>query len=645
VTGLAINERPRPRSLRSGAFFLAVAALGLLLTAPLGGGPCGSVLAAQEPDSVPQPLEPEAPDTLPRPLVGDSVRQDTVPEDTLGPPPPQLPAMDPMGPASFARGVWEWDRSALRRLPALSLLGLLERLPGVVPVRVDIVNQPEGAAVFGATAAGIRYVVDGFEIDPLTGPTFDPSRMPLLALESVRVERRLTGVTVRMRTMSPDHPRPRSIIEAGTGDYDVNLFRGIVLAPGVLGGPVAVGFERLGGDGYLTGGNSNHVGGWLKWTWVRDGAGVQIEYRQSDMDRAGLGEGLVGARRDWVVRGRASRGAVKGEVYAGASSVEDDQGDGVHRESTPQGGVRFQADLDAPFPVEARAAARFRSHPRLPRQEVELGLRAAPFRLLAVEGEIAQGWMDAGDQGRWTARAQAGPLLGVTVFGELFGGEPLAGDGVSFRLPAAVDSLSLAVTRDGARAGAELAWGGLTLAGATVRASSSPVSSIGIRSEPRFGQWPEQEATGVEAMARIPTGWAPLWLEGWYVRMDAPGWLYVPEDHFRASVVYHHMPLPSGNLELYARVEHVFRGGMAVPAPLGDDGTDTGADPEPVDQAGFAAVTSYRATNLELMIRVVTVRAFIRWENARHRLGQEDLPGFPLPGQRIMYGVKWDFLN
>ena len=654
MTSPAPSERPRPRSLRSGALFLGAACVGVLLAAPvIPGSRGGGALGAQEPDSVPPPiLAPQPPDTLPRPLVGDSIAQDTVPEDTLGPPPPQLPPMEPLGPAGFARGVWEWDRSALRRLPALSLLDLLERLPGVVPVRVDIVGQPEGASVFGATAGGIRYVVDGFEIDPLTGPTFDASRLPLLALERVRVERRVTGITVRVRTLSPDHPRPRSIIEAGTGDYDVNLFRGLFLAPGVLGGPLALGFERLGGDGFLPGGGSNHIGGWLKWSWITDGAGVQVEYRQSDLDRTGIGDGLVGARRDWAVRARASRGVVTGEAYVGGSSVEDDLGDRVHRESTPQGGVRLQADLDAPFPVEARAAARFRSHPRLPRQEVAIGLRVAPLRLLAVEGEASQGRLDGGSQGHWTARAQGGPFGGVTVFGELFGGEPLLGDGVSQRLPAATDSLSVAVTREGARAGAEVSWGGFTLAGAAVRATTSPVTGRGIASVARFvRRGVGGEATGWEAMARIPTGWSPLWLEGWFVAMDAPDRLYVPEEQFRAGIVYHHRPLASDNLELYARVEHAFRGAMSVPAALVDGDPDAGSEATfaPPKLGGFGAVSAYRSTHFELLIRVVTVRAFIRWDVARYHVEEqdfpEDLPGFAFPRQRILYGVKWDFLN
>lgn len=606
-----------------------------------------AALAAQVPDTLrtpPRRLPPQLPDSLRRPIPTDTMGRilpvggDTVPADTLGPPPPTLPDIDPLGPVSWARGVWEWDREALRRLPALSLMGLLERLPGVVPLRADILNQAESGALFGAAGGAIRYVIDGYELDPLVAPTFDASRLPLLAFDRIRVERWVTGITVRAETVSPDHPRSRSIVEAGTGDYGVNLFRGLFLAPAVLGGPLALGFERLGSDGVIPAGGSNHLAGWVKWSWIRDSAGIQLEYRQSDMDRSGVSTGLVGARRDWAVRARATRGGVIGEVYGGASTMEDELGDVVLREGSPQAGLRLASTLDVPLPLDVRAAVRLRGHPRLPAQEIELGFRARPVPLLALEGEAVQGWWPGGEgSGHWGARAQAGPLLGVMAFGELSRGRSLFGGEAGLRLPAANDSLSVAVARDGARVGLEGRWGGLLVGGAAIRSAADTSLSLGLRTEPRFVRMPAVDVAGFEIMTRIPTGWRPLSLQGWYVRLDAPGQLYVPEHQWRAGVVYHHSPLPSDNLEIYLRAEHQFRGRMPVPAPL-EEGTPGGGP-------ALTEVLSYRATNLELTIRVITLRAFLRWENVRHRRNQQDLAGFLLPGQRILYGVKWDFLN
>lgn len=618
--------RPRPRSLRSGAFCV------LLSTLCLAGE-----LKGQEQDSIPADSVVPRPLALPDGIAPADTVADTLVADTVGPPPPTLPPLPLLGPATAARGVWEWNYDALRRLPDLSLLHLLERLPGVVPVRADLTNQVEAASVFGATAGAIRYVVDGFELDPLGSATFDPSRIPLLGLDRVRVERRVTGATVHLETLSPEDPESRTIIEAGAGDYDVQLFRGTFLAPGVLGGPLALGFERLAADGVI-GGTSSHTAGWVKWTWVRDSAGVQIEYRQGSMDRLGVREGLNGLRRDWVVRARAGRGPVTGEVYAGASRVEDERGEVVAREGTPHGGLRLYTALDAPVPVQIRTALRLRDHPRLPFGVLELGARAVPLPLVAVEVEALRGWWSEGaGTGGWSARAQAGPLAGVTVFSEAFGGVPLLTEGHTVRVPSPAGA-PLQLKREGLRAGAELSFRGVSILAAGLRTSADVVTGFGLAFEPSFPRLAGDAATGFEVIARLPTGLDPVTLHGWYVGMNAPeGWLYMPARHWRAGLTYHHLPLPSGNLELSARLEHVFRGRMAVPAVVAE-----GADP-----AEFAVteVGSYRATNFELGIRVLSVQAFLRWGNIMNRLGQQDLSEFNQAGQHVLYGVKWEFVN
>jgi hypothetical protein len=479
-------------------------------------------------------------------------------------------------------------------------------------------------------------VVDGFELDPLQGPTFDPSRIPLLGLERVRVERRITGATVHLETVYPDDPRPRTIIEAGTGDYDVQLFRGTFLGPSVLGGPLAVGFERLAADGTI-GGSSNHVAGWLKWSWVRDSTGVQIEYRQSDIERGGIGAGVSGLRRDWVIRGRAARGPVTGEVYAGASRLEDERGEVVIREGVPHAGLRLRAAIDAPVPLEGRTALRFRDHPRLPFGQLELGVRARPIPLVAVDVELSRDWWHEGPgSGRWAARAEAGPVAGVALFSEVSGAVPPTDDGLTLRYPSPTGP-DLHIRRQGFRGGAQVDVGAASLVVAGLRTTSTLVTGFDLPFEGSFPRLRDGEATGLEVIARLPTVWDPLTVQGWYVGMSAPDpWLYVPDHHWRAALVYHHLPLPSGNLEIFGRVEHVYRGAMTVPGALPDD-----AEPP----SFLATVNAYRATNLELSIRIITVQAFVRWENTRHRIGQQDLPGYNRPGQHILYGVKWEFIN
>jgi hypothetical protein len=611
--------RPRPVR-RSGAFFVGslmfVAVAALILPAPV---------PAQVPDTLPAQADTVPPPRLPAPT--DTVPPDTVPPEPP-PPPPALPALDPIGPTGWSVAAWEWQRADLLRLPDLSLLHLLERIPGLTPVRVTSVGQPEAAAVFGATAGAIRYEVDGFALDPLTTPTFDPSRLPLVALESVRIERRLTGVTVRIRTAAPVEPRAYSVVEAATGDFRTNLFRGTFMAPRVLAGSLALGFESL-GTGFPVGG-TNLIGGSLKWTWARDETGIQLEYRQSDMDREGVAGGLVGARRDLVVRARSRFGPVAAEAYAGSSSVEDELAEIVVRESTAQGGLRLRAATQGALPVEATASLRLRSHPRLPAQELELAGWAYPAAWFALGTEAVHSrWEERSATNRLAVTGRAGPFLGLTATASIFRDDQVLPTATPDPAPLESAAAGPVLERDGARAGLEVQWGGLQLAAAAVRITGSPVPGFGLAFDDTAPDAPGGEATGVEAAVTLPTLWAPLRLEGWYVDMDLPpAWPYFPAEQWRAALVYHHLPLPSGNLELYARAEHQVRGAMLVPGPDGLDRVD-----------------AYRSTNLELTIRVVSVRAFLRWHNMLNRPFQQDLVGFQRPGQHIVYGVKWEFWN
>jgi hypothetical protein len=619
----SVRERPRPRLGGAGALFVSTLGLAALLST----GAALDPLGAQVPDTIPPPT-----DTIPEGEPPPPVAGDTVPEPEPEPP-ALLPGLPSAGPAGWDAGVWEWTRDDLLRLPSLSLLHLLERIPGITPVRAAGAGQPEGASVFGATTGAITYEIDGFELDPLTTPTFDPSRFPLVALESVRVERRVTGARVRIRTVSPSDARPLSVVEAGTGDLRTNLFRGTFLAPRVLGGSLALGFENLGSQ-TVAGGTSAFTGGWLKWTWVRDEGGVQLEYRQSSMDRTGTGIDLSGQRRDWAVRARHAIGPLVAEGYAGASAVEDERGGITLREGTPQGGLRLHSAIAAPVPVEATAALRLRSHPGLPAQELELVAWAAPMPWLGLGVETAHGrWTEGSPTGRWAVRARAGPLIGVTAVADLARDSHalrrVAVDPTDEDPPLAGDDARLDLSRNGARLGLQLHHGGLRVGAAVVRASADTSAGFGLGFDPTAPSFNGGDATGLEVTGRIPTGWTPLRIEGWYVAMDAPGtWLYTPAEHWRAALVFHSLPLPSGNLELYGRAEHRFRGRMTVP----DDGV-------------LAQVGAYRATNLELSIRVLTVRAFIRWDNLLNRPFQQDSPGFNLPGQTVLYGVKWEFWN
>lgn len=93
------------------------------------------------------------------------------------------------------------------------------------------------------------------------------------------------------------------------------------------------------------------------------------------------------------------------------------------------------------------------------------------------------------------------------------------------------------------------------------------------------------------------------------------------------------LPHPTGNLEIFGRAEAHMRGSVLA------------FDPTALDGAGaYARVPAYTTADAYLQIRVIDVRAFIRWEDI---LGNdlEELPGRIVRGPRIFYGVKWDLWN
>ncbi|HKJ93179.1 MAG TPA: hypothetical protein VJ957_08425, partial [Longimicrobiales bacterium] len=134
----------------------------------------------------------------------------------------------------------------------------------------------------------------------------------------------------------------------------------------------------------------------------------------------------------------------------------------------------------------------------------------------------------------------------------------------------------------------------------------------------------------LELSARVPTGWAPLWLEGSLTRTaEVPQTIYLPDLSWRAALVLHYLPLASGHLEIYSRLERFSRGAFL----------------EPTADGSTVTIPSITPWNFSLQIRVLTVRAFVRWEYFSYRVLMYDVPDHIFPPQRIYYGVKWTFNN
>lgn len=608
-TGRILSLAARRRSrLPAGAFFSV-----LLLVGAAGG-------AAQ------QPTLPSR-DTLRRAAPADSLRppadtaaQDTTGADTLKPP-PQLVAMPRDSLVGWSRGTWEWNRRALLASGAFSLADLLERIPSVLTIRSGVYAQPEVVLPPGGGFGRVEITLDGFPMQPLDGPTYDLSGIELNQLERVRVERWPDRLRIQLWTFSPETPQSETQIEAGTGDQNTNLFRGSVRFPRLLGTPVAVAFERLGTDGIAPDGAGNRMSIWGKWSLISGATGLQLELRRRTMSRdAGPGAGNL-ARSDWV--GRLRRELAPGlvaEAFVGASSVQDTVGSDLIRRSTLQAGVRAAYRMG---PLEADGAVDHNTQDQLPPTTARASLALGPVGGLSGGGFVE--WQDWGANGSafdYGARAALGPVLGVQPFVELSAGRtgvPFAG------LPGPVfqDGRSL-------RAGVNIGWGGFQVGAAGIRLDNDSTRSLGLPFDDNTQSYPGASQDLLEVTARVPTGLAPIWLEGSLTRTaKPPETIYLPDQSWRVALVLHYLPLASGHLEIYSRLERQSRGAFL----------------EPTADGSIVTIPPLNPWDYYLQIRVLTVRAFVRWQFLGYRVLQYDIPGHIFPVQRTYYGVKWTFHN
>lgn len=583
----------------------------------------------------------------PPPTRPDSVAVDTagVVGDSLGAVTDGVAAADTLQPVdvvhrfprgaapSWRAGVWEWDRAALHASGATTLTDLLERIPGVQRLRYGFDASPEAVSAWGWAGGRLEVILDGLALDPLDAGTFDLSRFELAAIERVRVERRAGRIRIDVETIAPTEPRPYSIVEAGTGQPDnAKMFRGAFQTPRVLGGPLSLAIDRVDSDGLRRAEPSNTFATWLKWARVVGPTALQLELRRSSFSRQLADRSVVdGSRQDWILRARGTPlEGVSTEMFFGSTSIDESvgasgraPGDNAEERtlmSSVQAGARaaFQADRGW-----SQATVRLRSHEALPVLETELAGGARPFGPLEVSGSLSwSDWRKAGGAGAYSARAELGPFLGVRPFAEFSGGRR----GVPFLLDD--DGRPVLTEQTTVRVGGDFQRGGLHLGGAFVGVSADSVPAYGLPFDREFGLYPGGDVTGWEVTGRIPLFWEPLALEGWYARWtDAPGWIYQPSESWRAGIVYSHSPLPSGNLDILARVEGRYRGAMAVPTAA----------------AETTVVPGNTVFDFYLQIRIITVRAFLRWENMFLMSDIHDFPDRIFPRQRVYYGVKWEF--
>jgi len=608
------------------------------------------LVAQDPPDTAPPPV-------ITEPVLPDTVRIPTEEEAAAALAPRLLPAVDPTIPDGPRTGRWSWDAEALLRSRALTLAELLEQVPGAIPVRGGDYGTPVSVGAFGVGGDRIRVFRDGIEVLPMVGGAVDLAREGLAGVAGVAVDRLPGEFRVSMTSHRPVDPRPLSLIEVGTGDFETNLFRGTFLHPTVGGGILEVGLDRLdtrGSRGQEPGTASSGMARYTRMLGER--VGIATSLRTGSSDRGQLYAPARVSRTELGVRGVV--GVADGIVASAYGQRSREEGSGMEDEELPAP-LRSRDQLGVRLDL-AQGVFRGGVHGRRAGGDGWPGTTLdAHAGVEAPElGGVEAGWTreSAGGEsaGRLRFRGWTTPRAGISLFGSMEEGRAGAPQAVSLARieetdslpgePAATEIVFPALPdprfseRSTLRMGGSFEWRGVEGWGAWLRMEADSLLPLGLPFDAGGQPLAGGTRTGWEVGGRIPLLLLDgLALEGWTQQwgVDNPEgpWPFLPARSYEARLAFHDTFFPTGNLEVHFDVGARGRDGMLVWAP------DEEGEVVPT------AVPFLQSWSARLQIRVVTVRIFLVWENVTLRPENRDIPARNLPQTRAIYGLRWTLWN
>lgn len=547
--------------------------------------------------------------------------------------------------ASFATGVWEWDRHDIMADGANTLAELFQRLPGVIALLGGDYGTPASVSAFGRGGGGYRILRDGLEVYAAEGSVPNLQLVGLAGVARVRLDRSMGQMLIEMWSHEYDDGRPFSVVEAGTGDLDTNLFRGIYADPTALGGSVAVGLERMDTRGRERDGTEggNRTGSWARYQFhAGNRFGLALDYR-SLSSRTKVSEFTPTAERSDVSL-RAAFEALDGVTLSAFAGRTRYGVDAPADSSLFVGGSRSQ--LGGTLGVDRGPLWLHSSY-----RSFEGGL---PSRRFDARGGLSfERW--GGVSGQWSstswndrnasnfgARVWLSPFSFSTLFAsyetgtygsrtevlsEGGGTPPLSPDRPFLQGPEGV------VDRTGARAGLTLARWGVTLGGAALYSHADQVLPLGLELDDQSLGVVGVHRNGYEGTAVLPTFMEGLTLEGSYQYWDEDG-PYQPAQIYRGSFEFHRVFLESGNLELWGSLG--VRGHDPMTVFVADDMSEAG---------GLAQIPFYQSWYWQAQVRVVTVRLWFGMDNFTFRRNLQTYPDRLLPFGRTFFALRWDLWN
>jgi hypothetical protein len=270
---------------------------------------------------VPIPLKPDSSNDSAR-VKADSARlkADSIKADSI-----KAPIGRFADPLTYEIGPqYDWNRAQLFATGAVTLVDLLDRIPGITTFRSGWLSTPQTAG-FNGDFRRVRCFYDGIEIDNLDntgGGVLDLSTIQIWTLEHLTIERSANELRVYMRTWRVENTDPYTRVDVSTGNEDTNLYRGYYGKRYDNGGVLQLGGQQYGvasprfsgsGDGLSLLGRV----GIARKAWSVD-AFVNRYHATRAIERAALGRPPVLALDQTITHAyvRAAVGAASGGPWA-----------------------------------------------------------------------------------------------------------------------------------------------------------------------------------------------------------------------------------------------------------------------------------------------------------------------------------------
>jgi hypothetical protein len=549
--------------------------------------------------------------------------------DTIKPPIGRFadPALYEIGPQ------YEWNRVQLFATGALTVIDLLDRIPGVTTFRSGWLSTPQTATYLGDFKR-VRVFYDGIEIDDLdsrTGGVIDLSTVQLWSLEHLSIERSASELRIYMRSWRVENTDPYTRVDVATGNEDTNLYRGFYGKRLDNGGAIQFGGQQFGVTSSRLAGSGDALSllsriGIAKKSWSFDGFIIR-HHATRNIQRPIVGRppvlGLDATNTDAYLRaavGRANGGpwaqvsvaslAFKGTTSPDRSTSAAPLSDTLERRlsetqynlsagytlgaarvefqdrlralaGSTYNSVSGRLDLATPFGV----LNGFVEHDGFRETtNADAGIRAQPLPFIALSGSIARSVPSSGGTSRPRATSARGEI-GLKLFGPWVSGGVITTDRTAGLAPIVYDTLLL------------------------------PTGAGRISARTASIRGPIRGGFGIDA-------WITQWDDD-----DGP---YRPRYESRSEINYSNnfsKRFPRGDFEIRASGVYEYRGHAVFPSSAGD-------------------VETAIAKTLSAMLEIRIMRAVLSYQQ-RNILGYQYqvVPGFDMPRVLAIYGVRWDFWN